>query len=503
MLLLAAVLLAAVAFRARNIALSLPYCRHVDEKTWIQIAWQMLRDRDPDPGRFTKPSLPVYVLAVGSELGVLRARFRGDAESVADLGKRAYPYYRVPSAVAVTKWLYTSFSVGALLFLGLVAARVGKSDVLLWLAPGLAQLSLSYFRLSWEYMNVDTIGCFFIWATVLHVLCWHERALVPGYAGSPRATRDLVIAAVLAGATVGSKYNLFPIALPIALELWFQGRRRFIARGMVFSVVMIATFLATTPYALVDRALFFREVMGEVHHYATGHGNLTTRAGFGSLARYGADLADDWQLLLPFGLLGLVLLARERPRECALVFSFPVTFLAYMSAQRVVIERNVMSLHLFIALAVAFGALRLAELLERALARLPAPRARRALAVGASALLFVAAVPWKRVVYAYRSDLESRRLAVDWVVRHVEPRTRVFVERSLQMDTSELEQSYRVRVVKRAAEHAARASAERPIVIQPLERPHAHREPGELARFGTRTERLALLGDPRLVIVRP
>jgi hypothetical protein len=447
-LLLGCVLAIALIPRFRNITESLPYCRHVDEKTWIQIAWRMLREGDPNPRRFTKPSLPAYTLVAGSALGVLRAQWNGEAKSVRDLGSRAYPFYRVPSAVEVPKWLFAGFSVGALFFLGLVARAVSRREALYFVAPALALISSSYFLFSWSYLVVDILGAFFVWATTAYVYFWYQRALQPAYGGR-RALIDVLVAGVLAGATVGCKYNLFPIALPCGLVLLYQGKQRLIPLGLAFSAAILGTFFLTTPYALFDNSTFMADVLREMRHYSTGHRGQDHDGVLDSFFAYARVLYENWGLLLLLAGFGVFELGRTRFREFTLLYSFPFAFFLYMSKQRVVFERNIVALHLFVALGLALGALRLVELLTPHLTRLGISREspRTALAAAAVTTLVLATTPWPAIADAYRSDIESRNSAERWLIDHVAATTPIAVDTRLQMDTRTIAKTHRLTTI--------------------------------------------------------
>jgi hypothetical protein len=502
--LLALVLSSALFFRVRNIAESLPYCRHVDEQRWIEIAWRMMAKTSANPARFNKPSLPVYLMTVGSTLGLGVAYLRGEPADAASLGVKAYPFYKHPTAMLVTKVLYTSFSVGTLALLGLLAARLSRQRALLWVTPILAELSGRFFFFSWNYMNVDTLGTFFTLATILHVVVWHERAAEPGYSERQR-TRDLVIAGVLSGLTVGSKYNLFPVGLPVAIELLFQGRIGFVRRAAIYGAVVIAAFLVTTPFALITPGEFVKDVLWEMHHYAAGHPYETPNQGLQSLYLYTSSIREAFGWLLLLGVLGVVELARTRPRELLLVAAFPVSFLAYMGPQKFAAERNVLTLYVLIPLLIAFGALGLARLLSKRLATLRLEQ--RWVEAGAAALaavVLLALVPWPLVKQAYDPDIESRRRAERWVLSHVKRGSRLVVDGRLMMNTRRLARRYDVRIAAPDSQGALpplwKEERAGTVMLLGADEDSERRMPKEQARFGRHGG--PTFGDPALVIVR-
>jgi hypothetical protein len=434
---LCAVLLLALGLRVRNIAEAMPYCRHVDENTWISIAWRMMREKDPNPRRFTKPSLQAYTMVAGSYVGLARAKLGGQASRVEDLGKSAYPFYQVPAAVEVVKWLFAGLAVAALASLGVLARRVSGKRALLYLAPALALVSSSYFLLSWSYMNVDTLGTFFVLAVVAHVVGWHARSQ---RAPARNDWLDVCLAGALSGLAIGSKYNLFAVVVPCGLALLFRGRQRLLVRGLLFSAVLLLTFALTTPYAILDSKRFLAGALREMRHYATGHKGMEPHRGLSAFLAYGRVLWDNWGLLLVPAAAGLAKLGRDNWRVALLTFSYPLVFLLYMSLQRVVFERNIMALHLFVALAAALGAAASAGVVRAALRRkfrLPPRRAQLA-AIALAVAVLAACTPWAQLRVAYRRDIESRNSAERWLRRNVNHKTPLLVDSRIQMDTRRL-----------------------------------------------------------------
>jgi len=223
-------------------------------------------------------------------------------------------------------------------------------------------------------------------------------------------------------------------------------------------------------------------------------------------------LYGNWGLLLPLAGLGIFELARTRFREFTLLYSFPIAFFLYMSKQRVVFERNIVAVHLFVALGLALGALRLVELASPRLSKLGITReaARTALAAGAVGALVLAGVPWRAVADAYRSDIESRNSAERWLLEHVAATTPVAVDSRLQMDTRSLAKQRALSTIDVQAKGSSLTLAELTpgtVALLPLdESDRFGPRPGKiLARFG-RSELhksgSALDGDPKLAVVQ-
>jgi hypothetical protein len=494
---LVAVLFVATFVRFRNVGDSLPYIRHVDEQTEANVALGMLRDGTTNPRRFNKPTLPAYVIAASFWVGGL-----GEPEN---RYRRVETTYPIPAMAAFPKLVFAAASVLALGLLGIAGAVALGRMHLLWLAPLCSSVAATYLNLSWSYLNVDILGATFAMATVTFLALSRSGAL-RSLSGSGVAA----VAGVLAGFTVGCKYNLFPIVVPCVLELWFLDRRTFPKRFVLLGFVSLAAFLVTTPYALFDSRAFLQDALREAHHYATGHLGTSLDPGIPVLGMFGGLLIDNFgPLPLVVAVVGAALIARRDVRAFAILFAFPLVFTLYMSLQRVFFERNAVSLPLFVGLALAYALVQIPALVARELAKKPRlaslEKALRGGVTVALAALVVVGLPWRGVSLAYRDNVESRSEAIRWISDNVASGTRVFVDGRLAMDARRLERDYRVIVLegKRAVVRAVAPGGNTGAVLV-LKAPDPKREeqrmlPEKGLRFGThRSTRL----DPRLEIHR-
>lgn len=450
----ALVLAVALGVRFGNIRRSLPYCGGVDEKTWIQIAWRMMRTGDLNPKRFTKPSLPVYLMLAGSSVGLISSAGRGEAYKAKQLGKEAFPYYRAPRVVEAPKRLFASLSVAALALLGLIARGLTGRPAALWLAPLFALVSASYSQLSWYYMNVDIVGAFFAWATVCQLVQWYRReTAAPTPASSAGIGADALIAGALAGATIGCKYNLGVILLPCLLTVIFIGGQRVVARACLLLLASAFVFALVTPYALLDFSTFLHDVTREVRHYGTSHRGKSIERGWPMFGRYLGGFHDDWGTPLLLGALaGQLWLARRDVRSFLIVTSFPVALVFLMSMQRTFFFRNVVAVQLWIALGLAAACVAAPAWVGWARRRVPELRGRRYWSWGFSlvaAALVLVGLPWSGLEQTYASEVSSRRAATEWLTARVPEGGTVLVEDRLRMDTSELPGAFQVVPFKR------------------------------------------------------
>jgi hypothetical protein len=457
-ILMIGVLLVSVGFRFGAVRESLPYCGHLDEKTWLNIAGRMLAKGELNPRRFRKPSLPVYLMTAGLALGVAQAKLGSKRVTLPKLQVTRDNHYLAPSVAEVPKRLFVSFAVAASGLAGFVGARFSGMPAFLWLTPLLIGLSATYTRLSWSYMTVDVIAAFFALATLAYLVGTHARDVARGR--EPGGAGRAVIAGILAGLAVGSKYNAFPILLPCVLWFFFFERKRFFSRSVVVGATAVAAFLVTTPYALLDHQRFIQHVLAEARHYSTGHdAKNTLLPGLPMLWRHIVHFGTDWGWI-PLGLsvAGAVLLVRRSARMAIVVLAYPLAFTSYMSLQRVFFERNLLAVHLIIALCLGAALLELPPLLAAAVMRyrttLATSRVVRPMAAVVIGALSLLGVPWTRVAAAYPLHVDPRTSATRWVQKHVEPGATILVDKALAMDLRVLTPKFRTKVTAPTADSA-------------------------------------------------
>jgi len=479
-LVLVVVLACAFGFRVRQIHALSPYVGHVDEAMWAAIAMKMRKTGDLNPRRFNYPSLPVYLMAAGVSVGLVRAELEGEATGPQSFEGRVGEYYQVPSAIEVPKYFFALFSVIGLGLTGVVAYLLTRRPVLLWLAPLIASLSARYLLLSWRYMNVDILGATFVIAAIAYALWARTRHATGG--ALAHGPRHAVVLGVLAGLAVGSKYILATVLVPCVLLFAFFERGHFFRRAVTVGTVAVVTFFVTTPFALLEPQHFLEDILAEARHYSRGHfaprheakgvSENTVEPGFPMLGTYVASLAANFGwLALVVALGGAVALVRRDARAAAIAYAHPVIFIAYMSFQRVFFARNAIALHLFVAFSIAVALAELPPFLAQLLARRAPQRLTRWLAP-ASAASFGAVVflgiPWPTVAGAYSLNVEARNAATQWILTNVPPGTTVFADRTLELDTRPLEETYDVRMITtrhlRALEERPRRSV---IVVAP------------------------------------
>ena len=346
-----------------------------------------------------------------------------------------------------------------------------------------------------------------MWARVRHAE--HENLAHGG--------RHAIVLGILSGLAEGSKYNLFPILIPCVLLFFFFERRRFFLRTFTLGAVAVATFFLTTPFALSEPVRFVGDILNEARHYATGHYSAgqdrTIARGLPMLRAYVESLADNFGYFpLLIAATGAVTLFRRDARAAALVYAFPLAFVAYMSLQQVFFGRNAVALMLFVALSLAVALCELPPAIAAFIARRaanPSPRWLRPAVFGAIALLVIVGIPWTSVAGAHSLTVEPRNDATHFIKTNIPRETHVFVDPSVDMDLRRLKRTHRVieltpRGLRALERNRARTRTPLLIVSAPRDTATYTRAVGRtrlVARFASFGGRLELI-EPREPIIR-
>lgn len=464
------VLLLSWVVRVRLIDATLPYCQHADEHLWTERAIHMLKTGDLNPHRFTKPSIMVYLTAAGTALGIIKAGMSGKTITNASRWTEGgYPYYTMPEAVRVPRLMLAGLSIATMCIGALIACAIYRAwlarntsavDVrsaratTAWVAFGtllVLALSPAYLRLSWLYINVDVIGCFFLMCTIAY-LAVHRRGTSPLVVS--------LMTGVLVGLCLGTKYNLYPIFVPAFLMVAFEYRQRWLSSILIIIVTALFTFILTTPYALLDLPAFVWAAARQAQHYSSGSKAIRYRPGLDMFLQYAkatfSSVSPVVSLLAGYGVYRA---ARLDWRKTLVITSFPLLFWVYMSRQTIFFARNLVVLQVYVAM---YGTLGFVWLLQNSESwtwgtrpfwrnvgsRIPAGLRRlplKPLLVAATCLVAVGTTPFKGVSAAVRPQVESRVDVVAWLEREVKPGTMVLIAEELEMDLRPLRRRYELK----------------------------------------------------------
>ena len=271
---------------------------------------------DWNPRHFIYPSLVIYLhlalqritLAVGGVLGW----FTGPADY-------RLQYVLDPSLMVIVARLLT-IAADALMIAAVI--RIGERwrRGAGWVAGAILACSPLLIRTSRSIFTDPVMTLFAVLAL--------ERMLRPQPAGGRSGWRATLACAVLIGLAAGSKYPALVLVVPFD---WMLVARYGMAGGLVRAAlaapVVAATFLLTTPFAVLDAPTFLRDVRFDANLAERGIlGGTGGPSGWATLGALAGDLGPVAALL---ALLGVVLALRRvvREREGGAVILFGVGLL--------------------------------------------------------------------------------------------------------------------------------------------------------------------------------
>jgi hypothetical protein len=385
----------------------LDFGEHWDEDRLMMSTWRVVGSGSLRPGFYVYPTLTHWLTWLPT-LPTLLAGFPAAKQCLATVD----PTLPTDWTPCFEQW--TTHAVQALslervtlrsrfLFLLVSSAAVALTGIAVWRhrrRAGEAVLAAGVVALSWEvsyharWTAPDTLLM-----SVAALLAWvlHEAE----QRGSDRwMSGAAVVAAVGASTKLTGAILLIPVLLVGAAE---PRKERFFPRflgwraarlGAVFAIA----FGLLSPGVLVDFPQFVMEVLHESRHYATGHGVHTVAPGPMHLAKMlvyllGPLLSPRWPMGFVLGALALAgawAAWRDGSRTTRALTITAGVYLLYLSAQRVMLVRNLLwltpLLAAWIARGVTFAAERIPPRLPRSIGVAPAAIAAFILAIDAASV---------------------------------------------------------------------------------------------------------------------
>ena len=436
-----AIVLLVYADRHRAVWYGYPFEGHPDEAYVVEAAYRIARTGDLNPRFFNYPSFNIYALAAVFEATDLWSRIVSEDEPFL-AADRATPDHYVAG-----RFLVLVFSA-----LTLIATAEAGRRLVSPLAGIAAACFLGAAPLPTKFSFVVSVNA----ATALWGMLFFLAAIRILWGG---LLRHYVLAGLFAGFAIGSKYIAFLLVAPVLLAHFLPllgGRAaasRRISNLVWFLALVPAGFLLTTPYSVLDTPSFIEGVRETRGFYESSNYPLNTSATATSFAEYAAGMWKGGYGAAPLllALAGLAWLATTRWRDALVLAAYPLLLWLFLGSHKVFFVRNLLSAVPFLALmsgAAIHGAWALFDSLGR---RLPRRAAGRSLAATGTVLLLVLCLwPTARlsgILIRDRTMIDVRQSALDWVLEHVPPGSRVIRE----LRTPPLEEwtdDYEVRFVR-------------------------------------------------------
>jgi 4-amino-4-deoxy-L-arabinose transferase-like glycosyltransferase len=180
----------------------------------------------------------------------------------------------------------------------------------------------------------------------------------------------IVVSTVIAGLACGTKYTGGVVFLPVAILAYNASRGDRKSRSRIIWTVLLPlsllfglVFLLTTPGAVLQPFRFVYDVVGEMRHYRSGHGEHTITPGFVHAFRMGGYLSlsafsQYWPvslLVFLFAVVGAYDVIRRRRNVALVLLLVPAVYLLYLCLQRVMMARNLLMVMPFLAVLAARG----------------------------------------------------------------------------------------------------------------------------------------------------
>jgi hypothetical protein len=338
-----AILPVAAAARLWGICFCLPHphCRP-DEDAISAIAGGF-RGGDLNPHVFNYPAL--FMLAVATVLVTLTG--------VERLLHKAMPFH-FRSLLGEAGTTTTNYMVARLLS---AAAGIASVWVIFRIALRLfdrtaavaaaALLGLAFLHVRDSHFGVTDVPMTFM---VLVAFLYAVRLSESG------ARSDLAIAGLTTGLATSTKYNAAVVSLPVLFAIFCclpgtKSIRARLADAAAFIALMVAAFVCTSPYSLLDFRPFIADVRSDAQHLSQ-HGVVLGRGWVyhaTTTLRYGVGLP-----ILGAGVTGMLLLIFRHPRRGLLVALFPVSYYAVLGSGYTVFARHMVPVVPFLCLAAGY-----------------------------------------------------------------------------------------------------------------------------------------------------
>jgi len=330
--------------RVWGIGFDLPNLYHRDETRYVSIPLKILKTGDYNPHFFNYPTLFFYLLSMAYILYFLFMASRGKLGNLEGL---VLPKQVLENVVGRAT-MPSQFLVGR----GVVAIT-GVLTVLLvyWLtrkaysrragviAALLFSFSPTHIRNS-HFVAPDVTMTLFVLASFAFTYeVWRHGK-----------TRDYLLAGLLAGLAISTKYNAYAVLVPLILaHLSQRDGKPWLNTDILLAIVVCgAGFLLGTPYALLDLPAFLNGMAFEMRHYST-LGDPGTE-GQSALLWYARYLMRTEGLVPLLAILEAVRALLARSRKMLLFVSFPLTYILLVSFYVVKNDRTVLTIIPFLAI---------------------------------------------------------------------------------------------------------------------------------------------------------
>jgi len=293
-----------------------------------------------------------------------------------------------------------------------------------------------------KYITPDVPVSFLSLLTLLLVSLYIEK----------RLKKYLLFAGFSAGLTIATKYNSSPILIPVIFAILFYSHKK-IQTMILTLATAVAGFFVGCPYSVFTLNTFLHHVGSEVQQYKVrGHPGQTGVPGipqfrfYLNVLRSWADstffLKNSWIMAI-FGFVACFL---WRTKSFIILSSFPLSYIFYMSLQKVNFPRNMICIIPFIALFTGIGIYQIYRFVLFLLNRFSFAKEREVLFKNSCFILVFVILtlsfsPTSKIQNGYnylRTYKESRTRAVDYVQKSL-PDSKIAISKELRIHQHDLD----------------------------------------------------------------
>jgi 4-amino-4-deoxy-L-arabinose transferase-like glycosyltransferase len=423
---LLAIILIAVVIRLWGLDFGLPQQFHPDEPVVVTRAEYGVASGDWDPKAFHWPSGQIYLLGAEYEIWFWTGKIMGQWDTT-DPDFMAYVLKNPGGFYYLGRLTTLLFGVGCV-WLGFILARrfMGLTGALI--VAALLALNPIMVRHS-RFITPDIPSEFFFLAALIFIDRLKNRMSIPSQekaaleSNNPERGTITSLAgwsAVLIGLGTGMKYPVAVLVIPLFAVILFGGGGIKVGRKVGLAIgagaIALLTFIATTPFAVLDFQKFITDLATISWHVKTGHIGMEAVGGIWQ-SIINQLLKDNGQVWTGIGVIGALFFLFIKPgRTWPMIIAFLLVVSSFAPLQ-VFSDRYLVPL-------IPFLALGLGLLIEWVVVSMEKGKAGKWASLVAVAIVLVIGVQGAWVTYKDAHQLtlpDTRTAALDWVVKNIPP----------------------------------------------------------------------------------
>ena len=319
--------------RVWGIKYGLPYLYHPDEPL-TQNALSMLKTNDLNPHFFGYGSLFFYINAIAYWVYYLLGRMVGLFTSVTD----------IPDLQIIGMGVGRSLMPSEIIAGRLVSVLLGTLciPIAYWLGTRLSNRPVGLLAAVWvtfsaplvihsQFITPNMLATFLVLLT-LAVLVWSTTW---------RSKFTPILIGLVLGCAIASKYNTALLVIPLSVAYFLKYGWRVLKRPDLYISLAVAglTFLAVTPYALLDFTKFWTDTIFHLQYYrVASHPGMEGN----TIDFYLNYLLKQVGLIVFLSVLPVIGYIRTRNRTGLILASFAIPYTLYISTLEIRNDRTIL-----------------------------------------------------------------------------------------------------------------------------------------------------------------